>query len=247
MEDKQKPLVGVTTNRGDADWISRHAQDYLDVLDEYGAQGVILAPDTPVVLPDGATYVPDALGRLSSEVLSQLDGLVLSGGGDIDPKYFDEELNGAYYISIQRDELELNLAKAAMSADMPVFGICRGMQVLNVAAGGGILQHIDNHRSPSRHEPIYHDVKLTPSSYIGEIIGQSTLAVNTFHHQGVNHEKLAPSFMPTGIAHPDEWLIESFESPVHRWLLAVQWHPERLYHLDDAHRNLWIDFVKACS
>jgi len=196
MTEKSKPIIGVTTNRGDAEWIAKHTQDYLDALEEYGAQGVVLAPDTPATLPDGTTYTPDDQGRLSAEVLSHLDGLILTGGGDIDPKYFGEELDGAYYISIQRDELELNLAQAALSADLPI------------AAGGGMIQHFDNHRSPARHEPNYHDVELAAGSRIHEIIGQDNLKVNTFHHQGLNHEKLAPIFEPTGMASPDDWLVD---------------------------------------
>jgi putative glutamine amidotransferase len=240
--------IGITTRKGDDAWVRENTQNYINVLQSYGVTPVILSPDTPVTLPDGTRYAPDALGRLPAEVLARLDGLVLAGGGDVHPKYFGAELAGANpdAIDLKRDELELALARQAYAADLPTFGICRGCQVMNVAAGGGMVQDFDGHRSP-KDAPVLHDVTLEAGSRLEAIIGRSRLPVNTYHHQGLDRPSMAPLFAATGVADPDTWLVEAFESPDHRWVIGVQWHPERLFELDDAHRRLWDSFVAACQ
>jgi putative glutamine amidotransferase len=244
----QSPLIGVTTKLGEPERAKRSTRNYMQALQEAGAIGVILSPDAPARFPDGTSYLPDTQGRLPAEVLRRLDGLVLSGGGDVDPKYFGEALNGANprAIHVPRDELELALSRQALEEDVPVFGVCRGCQVLNVAAGGGMLQHFDGHRSP-RENPFYHDVLIERGSRLHGMVNLERLPTNTYHHQGMDHATLSPTFAPTGLADPDVWLIEAFESQAHRWIVGVQWHPERLFELDDAHRLLWRDFVQACA
>ena len=239
--------MGVTTKQGDAEWVENHTKNYLEVLAEYGATAVVLSPDCPAVLPDGTTFVPDAEGRLPGELLTHLDGLILSGGGDVHPTYFGAEMNGANpaAISLLRDELELGVAREAVARDLPIFGICRGFQVLNVAGGGGMVQHFDGHRS-SKENPVYHDVLIKPTSRFYSLIGKERLPANTYHHQGLDHTTIAPIFHPVGVADPDTWLVEVLESPTHRWVFGVQWHPERLYELEADHRKIWIDFVEAC-
>lgn len=250
MNDEQtaKPIIGVTTKRGNARWVRDNTQTYLDALAAHGAIGVVLAPDTPATLPDGTTFTPDAQGRLPGEILDKLDGLVLAGGGDVHPQYFGATLNGANPDSIDhlRDELELHLARRALHMDLPLFGICRGCQVLNVAAGGGMVQHFDNHRS-SDDNPFQHDVIIDAASRLYRIVGAERLTTNTYHHQGIDQATLAPILRPAGIAEPDPWLLEAFESANHTWVIGVQWHPERLFELPDTHRRLWVDFVKTCA
>ena len=244
-----EPLViGVTTRRGDPEWVQKNTRNYLNVLAEYGATAVILAPDAPARLPNGAVFQPDEQGRLPVTIFEYLDGIIFSGGGDVDPKYFGQELNGAELesIDLKRDELELHLGRHALQIDVPIFGICRGCQVLNVAAGGGMVQHLDNHRSPQE-GTAFHPVLLTPGSRLHQVVGQDALPVNTFHHQGVDQLSLAPIFTPVGVAQPDPWLIEAYESPTHRWVVGVQWHPERVFELEVAHRRLWEDFLSACA
>ena len=243
-----KPLViGVTTRRGDPEWVQKNTRNYLNILAEYNVTSVILAPDAPATLPNGASFHPDEQGRLPVAVLDHLDGIIFSGGGDVDPKYFGQPLNGAEEASIdhKRDELELHLGRRALAIDVPIFGICRGCQVLNVAAGGSMVQHLDGHRSP-QDGTAFHPVALTPGSRLHQIVGQDSLPVNTFHHQGMDQASLAPLFKPAGIAEPDPWLVEAYESPSHRWVVGVQWHPERVFELDVAHRRLWEDFLNAC-
>ncbi len=242
-------LIGITSRSGDPDWNEKRTQNYLNRLADYGATPVILSPDFPTVLPDGTTFTPDEQGRLPSDVLNYLDGIIFSGGGDVHPKYFNQPMNGAEeeWMDLKRDELEFHLGQAVLKTEMPIFAICRGCQVLNVAAGGGMIQHFDNHRS-DHNAPVLHDVTVLPNTRFAQIVGAEILPVNTFHHQGVDLATLAPSFRAVGFAAPDPWLVEAYESPSHPWLIGVQWHPERLHdQLPEGHRRLWDSFVEACK
>jgi putative glutamine amidotransferase len=167
----------------------------------------------------------------------------------VHPRYFGQPLAGAETetIDLKRDELEIELAQAALAADLPLFGICRGCQVLNVAAGGSMIQHLDGHRSPSGGPTSFHEVAIQPGGRLSAIVGAATLPVNTFHHQGMDVPALAPFFAPVAYAQPDAWLVEAYESPRHRWVVGVQWHPERSFELDDGHRRIWESFFAACA
>jgi putative glutamine amidotransferase len=241
-------LVGVTSRSGKSEWTSKNTHNYINTLVNFGVTPLILAPDMPAHLPSGGSFTPDALGRLEPRILDHLHGLILSGGGDVDPKYFGAELQGAEVKSIDhgRDELELNLARAALETDMPIFGICRGCQVLNVAAGGSMIQHFDGHRSPQG-STAYHEVVVTPQSRFHQIVGEDAFAVNTFHHQGMDRASISPIFTPSAIASPDNWLVEAYESTTHDWVVGVQWHPERTFELGDPHLRLWHSFLAACT
>lgn len=241
-------LIGVTTKHGHQEWLDKNTVNYLARLAEMGMTPVVLSPDRPATLPDGTTYVPDEQGRLPAAVIESLDGLILSGGGDVHPRYFGQEVNGAdpESIDVKRDELELNLAQQALAMDLPLFGICRGCQVLNVAAGGGMIQDLPGHRSDTEN-PRLHDVSIQAGTRVHHIVSSSSIPVNTYHHQGVDLASLAPGFTPAAMAQPDAWLLEAFESPAHRWVIGVQWHPERLFELPEVHRRLWKDFIAACD
>ena len=245
---KSTPLtIGLTTRHGNPDWISKNSHHYLNILAEYDATVVMLAPDAPATLADGTTFYPDAEGRLPSTVLEHLDGIIFSGGGDVDPQYFGQPLAGAEPNNIdrQRDELEIGLGQQALIDDLPILGICRGCQVLNVAAGGGMVQHFLGHRSP-KESTAFHAVTIVPQSRLHGVVGKTTLPVNTFHHQGLDQTTLASIFQPVAFAEPDPWLIEAYESVTHRWVTGVQWHPERVFELEDGHRQLWDSFIDAC-
>ena len=249
MSTTPTPLwIGVTTRHGDAAWVQKNTRNYVQILQEYGAIPVILSPDCPTTLPDGSTVMPDEAGRLPVTLLDRLQGLVLSGGGDVHPKYFGQEVAGAEpeSIDLKRDELELTLAQAALARDVPLFAICRGCQVLNVAAGGGMVQHLPGHRSPAD-GTAFHEVTIAPDSRFQAIVGVERLPVNTFHHQGMDLASMAPFFTPVALAQPDQWLVEAYESRQHRWVIGVQWHPERVFELDPGHRRLWESFVAVCQ
>ncbi len=248
MQTDQPPLVvGVTTRRGDQAWVAENTKNYLNTLQDHGAVPVVLSPDQPARLPSGEIYMPNAAGRLPEEVLGHLHGLILSGGGDVDPRHFGAELDGAELDSIdhKRDELELGLARSALTLDLPLFGICRGCQVLNVAAGGGMIQHFDGHRSP-KHGTAFHDVLVEESTHFRQIVGEERFSVNTFHHQGMDRASIAPIFRPVAVAQPDNWLVEAYEGPSYRWVVGVQWHPERIFELAEPHARLWQSFLSAC-
>ena len=174
--------------------------------------------------------------------------MILAGGGDVHPKYFGQPLAGAEpdSIDLKRDELELTLGQQALARDLPIFAICRGCQVLNVAAGGGMVQHFGGHRSP-KERTAFHDVTIAPDSRFYAIVDAQRLPVNTFHHQGMDMASMAPIFTPVALAQPDEWLVEAYESRQHSWVIGVQWHPERVFELDAHHRRLWDSFLAACK
>lgn len=240
-------IVGLTSTHGDLDWVAQRNRNYLGILAGAGIHTVILSPDAAAIAPDGSVYEPDRLGRLPDAVLDHLSGLVVSGGGDVHPQYFGQDMDGAEpeFMSLERDELELGLLRAAIARDLPIFGICRGCQVLNVAAGGSLIQHLEGHRS-SPDTTSFHRVDLLPGSGLSRIVGAETMVVNTFHHQGIGPSNLAPLFVPAAVAAPDTWLIEAYESLSHRWVRGVQWHPERNFELDDSHRRIWQSFLSAC-
>jgi putative glutamine amidotransferase len=172
----------------------------------------------PVSLRD-----PEDAGR-------HLDGLVLTGGLDVCPERYGEARHPKVKLTDDaRDAFELALLRDALAADMPVLAICRGHQLLNVAFGGRLLQHIDSGRhrahfelegAPSR----WHTVRLAPGSRLRAIFAVDELEVNSRHHQAVLPATLAPGLEATALS--PEGLVEGVESPAHRWVVGVQWHPE---------------------
>ncbi|MDY0322685.1 MAG: gamma-glutamyl-gamma-aminobutyrate hydrolase family protein [Candidatus Carbobacillus sp.] len=170
--------------------------------------------------------------------LDTISGLMLVGGGDIDPRYFGEEPKiGLGNVAPERDVFEIRLIQAAWKQGVPLLGICRGMQVMNVALGGTLYQDIHanvefyiqhSQKAPKGHP--MHRLTLAPDSYLQSVLGQTHIRVNSFHHQAV--QRLAPSFK--AIAWSSDGLIEAIESlrTVNGqmiWSLGVQWHPEALW------------------
>ncbi len=183
----------------------------------------------------GGTAFPLALLQKSSlaGVLEMLDGLVLSGGGDMDPSFYGEEpLRGHREISPLRDEVEIELTRLALQRGLPLLGICRGGQVLNVAAGGKIYQNLGDvegaylehmQKAPRTHP--FHDVELRPQTLLWEILGRAErIRVNSFHRQAL--KSLASGFRLSAAA--SDGVVEAFESPNAPFVLGVQWHPEAL-------------------
>lgn len=244
-----RPLwIGITSRHGHPEWLQQNARNYLAMVASYQAMPVVLTPDQVAILPDGQRYAPTPAGRLPDAVLDALDGLILSGGGDVAPHHFNQPLAGAEEesIDLRRDELEIGLGQAALARNLPTFGICRGCQVLNVAAGGSMIQHLDGHRSPAEGATRFHDVRVATTSRLHEIVKMDAFEVNTFHHQGMDQASLAPGFQAAALADPDHWLVEAYESVQHAWVIGVQWHPERIFELGEAHRRLWNSFIAAC-
>ncbi len=184
-------------------------------------------------------------------LFERLDGLLLPGGGDIDPVHFCEARHPkCNEPSAERDDTELALARWAMEGGVPVLGICRGIQVLNVALGGSLFQDIQAQiPSAERHDwyPNYprdrrsHAVAVTPDTRLAHVVGATTLPVNSLHHQSV--KDVAPGLVVTG--HSPDGIVESVEAPDHPFAVGVQWHPEELAESDARAQRLFDAFVEA--
>lgn len=187
----------------------------------------------------GAGGVPLILSQLIGEAgapraLEGCEGLLLTGGEDVDPAYYGEQPSKALgSVDRERDRFELALFRAARAARLPVLGICRGIQLINVALGGTLYQDLPSERpGPIDHDPgtargaRTHHVRLAPGSQAARALGVDRLVPNSFHHQAV--KDLAPALIATGWS--DDGVIEAVEGrPDDAWLLAVQWHPEEMH------------------
>ena len=233
------PLIGVSTSITIDEYPERAFVNsaYLRAVEQAGGVPVLLAPQ---------------LSAAAREALwARLDGLVLTGGGDIEPSRFGEAPHPkTALVSADRDALELELVDRALRDDVPMFAICRGLQVLNVALGGSLHQHVPDafgdhvqHAQPDKRHVATHDVKLqTEGTRLGTIVGASELRVNSFHHQAVS--RLGRDLKDVGWA-PDH-VIEALEhADRRRFVVAVQWHPEDLIGHDASARALFTAVVDA--
>ena len=172
------------------------------------------------------------------EVLQNGSGLVLTGGLDIHPQFYGQEVDPAAGVrtALARDEMEFALVREALSRDMPVLGICRGMQLINVAFGGSLLQDIQGHRlSKADRHPVF----VSPGSKLGAIVGAGAHhRTNSRHHQGLKDPQRASSLLASAYMVADG-IIEGLESPAHSWVIGVQCHPERENEVPKSFRNLF--------
>lgn len=172
------------------------------------------------------------------------DALCLTGGGDIEPSRYGERAAAETEdVDPARDDLELVLLRAALDRDIPVLGICRGFQLINVALGGKLLQHVEGHtRSLGELHP--HSATAAPGSRYAAACGDRAHGVNSSHHQAVTDDLLAPGLVPTVRI---DGFVEAFEDPGHRWVVAVQWHPERTDQVSDDAARIFGAFADAAS
>jgi putative glutamine amidotransferase len=219
-----RPVIGICTALENANWgiWSRPAAllpyEYLAEIQRAGGLALMIPPDPSIEANPG-------------EVLDQLDGLILAGGCDVDPASYGADPHPATINTVpERDRTELALARAAFERDMPVLGICRGMQVLNVALGGTLDQHVpetvgheQHRRNPGTFEGNDHDVALRAGSLAAVAAGEETHGTKSHHHQGV--ATLGDGLEITGRSTIDEY-PEAIEAPDRRFVLGVQWHPE---------------------
>ena len=243
------PIIGITaTLKEDVDAVAerplgRFVRADLDYVD-----GVAGAGGVPVVLP------PAGDERAARVVIQSLDGLLLSGGSDLDPGYYGEEPMPELGITLpERDAFETVLVGQALRRGIPIFGICRGMQVLNVALGGTLYQDLPSqwegdvlkHRQDTPKWQPTHEVRITDGSYLAEVMDREVVKVNSYHHQGI--KDLAEGLLATGYS--SDGVIEAVEAEdvSERWLLGVQWHAEAMRGAGPQQESLFEAHVSAAQ
>jgi putative glutamine amidotransferase len=220
--DVNRPVIGITAGIEQAQWRAWHQEALLSPRSY--AEAVERAGAMPLLLP------PTEVGiRSPDAVLELVDALILSGGSDLNPQTYGAEPHprtgpGAK----ERDHFEIALARAALDLDMTVLGICRGMQVLNVATGGTLIQHLPDLVGTNRHSHTPgafddHEVRLEAGSHAARAAAAELIAVKSHHHQGI--DRIGDGLVVTGWSVPDD-VVEALEHPRRRFALGVLWHPE---------------------
>ncbi len=206
---------------------------------------VLSAGGLPLMLPlsDDDDVLDNAIGRCQ--------GFLLTGGQDVDPSLYGENrLRQVTEISPLLDSMCLKLIKKALNADKPLFGICRGLQILNVALGGTLYQDLEfqthtavvHHQKPPYDRPS-HEVLINDDTPLGRLLNKDFIKVNSYHHQGI--KDLAPDLKVMALA-PDDSLTEAVFLPEYRFVWAVQWHPEFSYKTDADSLDIVKAFIQAC-
>lgn len=209
---------------------------YLNAVRRAGGEPIALDPTAGTEERDAA--------------LSTMDGLLLSGGADLDPALYGEAPHPSVAVEAARDDLELAAWSAARERGVPIFGVCRGFQAINVFSGGTLVQHLEGHDS-STNAPEAHPLHLDPRSRLASILGETDpllgTEVNSYHHQAVRRGDLALGLVASAVApHEDGELVEALEAedPAD-WLVGVQFHPERPEFIGPEFDRLWRAFVDA--
>jgi putative glutamine amidotransferase len=243
------PIIGITaTLKEDVDAVAERPLGRFVRADLDYVEGVAGAGGAPVVLP------PAGDERVAESVIQSLDGLLLSGGSDLDPGYYGEEPVPELGVTLpERDAFEMALVRVALRRGMPVFGICRGMQVLNVAFGGTLYQDLPSqwerdllkHRQATPKWQPTHEVRIEVGSYIASVMGRKMVKVNSYHHQGIR--VLAEGLVVTGRS--TDGVIEAVEASdlSERWLLGVQWHAEAMRGAGPQQESLFEAHVSAAE
>lgn len=228
------PLIGITTYPRNDDGSFTLPALYVAAVRRAGGLVVLIPPGEPR---------PDAL-------LDRVDGLLLTGGGDLDPDLYGGRRHETIYgVNAERDAGEIALVRSWLPRRKPLLGICRGCQVINVALGGTLIEHLPDvageevlHRLPPR-RPGRHDIRVQADSVLARVLGQTSFPAASWHHQAIRQpaEALRPvAWAPDGV-------IEGVEMPEHPWLLAVQWHPELTAAEDPLQQRLFTALVDAAN
>lgn len=231
-----KPLIGLTMS------LEKEAKQYLS---KAYSDAVFQAGGIALMIP----YTVE--DRVIQQLSLKLDGLILTGGGDIDPTLFDEEPHpGLGEIVPDRDEMEIALIEQFLEQNKPILGICRGCQILNIALGGDmyqdlasqkqtILQHAQ--KAPRHHAS--HSITIVEDTLLYSIFQKGLSKVNSFHHQAVRN--VVEPFRVSAVS--KDGVIEAFESKEHSFVMGVQWHPEDMVKKDTDAYSLFSAFVDACA
>ena len=194
---------------------------------------------------------PQASPAERSAAFTQMDGLLLPGGADLDPALYGQPREERTQVELGRDELEQGAWQAARGRDLPVLGVCRGMQAINVFSGGSLLQHVDGHDSPLAPAPDAHPhpMRLVKASRLAAILDapDGRIEVNSYHHQALRPDQLG-SGLAVSATTEDGQLVEALEaSDQDAWIIGVQNHPERPEFTPPAFDRLWQAFVDAAT
>lgn len=232
-KQNQRPLIGLSTYAADTQGRYTLPHEYELAVTRAGGLAILLPP----------------VESLIPQVLDRLDGLVLTGGGDISPALYGgnaahPELYGQSEV---RDHFDLALINAALPRQIPFLAICRGMQMLNIAYGGNLHVHLPEafgdaiaHRSQV-YGPLQHQVTVHPKSRLGDIVGLEPMEIISWHHQAIDHVGAVLNIAATAA----DGLIEALEIQEHPWCVAVQWHPELASKDQPRQEKLWRDFITA--
>lgn len=223
-----KPIIGITPTYDNYLGINKISPFYAKAVEESGG--------IPLVL----SYTRNE--ALIREIVSNLDGIIFSGGTNIDPRKYGENVQpNCGSIEYERDAFELSLCRAATEKDLPVLGICRGCQLITVAAEGTLIQHTDNHDQSADKHMTSHTVKIIPDSPLYHILGAESTDVNSFHHQTV---KTTGSLKTAAVC--DDGTVEAVYMPGKKFHLGVQWHPERMYSTHIHAKLIFDSFISSC-
>lgn len=238
----ERPLIVITASdaatQADASLALRKYELYADAVSRNGGRPLLLAANATAAERETA--------------FATMDGLLLSGGPDIHPARYGRSIDGSRDIEPDRDELEARAWAAADARDLPVLGICRGLQAINVFAGGTLLQDVADHPGPafgSGPPARMHPIRIDPATRFGRALADrpATLEVNSYHHQAVTAADLAPSLVASAWASsPAGEIVEALEAPGERFVVGVQCHPERTAFTPAEFEGLWAAFLAAC-
>jgi putative glutamine amidotransferase len=230
-----KPVIGITSN---IDSTTHSIQNtYIEA--------VIASGGIPLVIPTGVE-------KDAQQITKLLDGLLISGGGDMNPQLFNEEpMPKLGNVTPERDTVEIELVRHMLSLNKPILGICRGHQVLNVAFGGTLYQDIHSqsasailqHDQKAKRDHQSHAVHIEQGTILESIVNSEKIMVNSFHHQAL--KDIPSSLIVSGKA--SDGIVEAIESPDHHFVIGVQWHPEALMQsADQVSSRLFEAYIKAC-
>ena len=241
-----RPLIGITCSRviGGA-WGQYSPGHFMDYTYEEYVQAICVGGGAPVIIP-----VPQNRETLHT-VFDRLDGLLLSGGPDVNPRLYGEQpLGGLGEIDEGLDYMEIEAARIAFRDDLPILGICRGIQILNVSLGGTLYQDIPsqvkesiNHTQKAEKSILTHSIQIEGKSRLHRIFKRKEVWVNGKHHQAI--KDLAPGLIVS--ARAADGIVEAAEHPLKKFIIAVQWHPEGTWKNDIFSKRLFRAFVRVAS
>lgn len=226
------PIIGITLG---SKAVTGTYKNYIRAIEEFGGVPVTLYPG------------------VSRDAYLEIDGLLLTGGPDIDPVHYNEIEHETAEVNRDRDKLELRVFEWAIEKDIPIFGVCRGIQVMNVAMGGSLYQDIPSqfighltHKITKNLDDSWHNIKIQQDSLLSQIIKKDTVEVNSRHHQAL--KVIGDGFVVT--AQSEDGIIEGIENKSKKFMLGVQYHPERMIRTEEFRehrRKLFEAFIQAAS